>query len=220
MDGTATDQLSMTAAELSFLLASGDRQGQTPRLLGLGDADRTDAVLSAGLGSLLLRHLAAPVDGSRLEMAPAVAAVAAGLHRPRGFVQLGLTADDHADGALLIAAEQIRMLVAARAYRCYDVTPLAPEADARDALLAVADKFLHRHRPAIATFAATSAADFERGVQPGRATLSSAADGTWRVVTRDGAETTAEDFDAAATVLREELARMMPAPSAAQPAQS
>ncbi|MEV6925288.1 hypothetical protein AB0M46_12405 [Dactylosporangium sp. NPDC051485] len=216
MDGTATDQLSLTAAELSFLLASGDRQGQTPRLLGLGDADRTDAVLSAGLGSLLLRHLAAPVDGSRLEMAPAVAAVAAGLHRPRGFVQLGLTADDHADGALLIAAERIRVLVAGRAYRCYDVTPLAPEADPRDALLAVADKFLHRHRPAIATFAASSAADFERGLQPGRATLSSSPDGTWRVVTRDGTETTAEDFDAAAGVLREELARMMPT----QPARS
>ncbi|MFG2041045.1 hypothetical protein [Dactylosporangium sp. NPDC048998] len=40
MDGTATEQLSMTAAELSFVLASGDRPGETPRLLGLTDADR------------------------------------------------------------------------------------------------------------------------------------------------------------------------------------
>jgi hypothetical protein len=216
MDGTETEQLSMTAAELSFLLASGDRPGQTPRLLGLTDADRTDAVLSAGLGSLLLRHLAAPVDGSRLEMAPAVAAVAAGLRRPRGFVQVGLTADDHADGALLLDSEWIRVLVAARAYRCYDVTPIAPDADAREPLLAVADRFLHRHRPAVATFAASSAADFERGVQPARSTLSSSADGTWLVVTRDGTQTTAEDFDAAASVMRDELAGML-AMTPAQP---
>ncbi|MFB9450042.1 hypothetical protein Dvina_33955 [Dactylosporangium vinaceum] len=202
----------MTAAELSFLLASGDRPGQVPRLLGLTDADRTDAVLSAGVGSLLLRHLAAPVDGatSRLDLSPAVAAVAQGLHRPRGFVQLGLTAEDHADGALLLDAERIRMLVAARAYRCYDITPLPQGADVRDALLAVADKFLHRHRPAVATFAASSAADFERGVQPPRATLSSSADGKWLVVTGDGTQTKADDFDAAAAVLRDELAKMIP----------
>src|SRR3954464_12818472 len=137
MDGTATEQLSMTAAELAFLLASGDRLGQTPRLLGLTDADRTDAVLSAGVGSLLLRHLAAPVDGngSRLDLAPAVAAVAAGLHRPRGFVQVGLKGDAHADGGLLPDAERIRVLVAPRAYRCYDITPIAAETDVRDPLL-------------------------------------------------------------------------------------
>ncbi|MFI5910002.1 hypothetical protein [Dactylosporangium sp. NPDC051541] len=212
MDGNATEQLSMTAAELSFLLASGDRPGQVPRLLGLTDADRTDAVLSAGVGSLLLRHLAAPVDGAstRLDLAPAVAALAAGLHRPRGFVQVGLTAEDHADGALLLDAERIRVLVAARAYRCYDITPIAPGADVRDPLLAVADKFLHRHRPAVATFAASSAADFERGIQPPRATISSSADGKWLVVTGDGTETKTDNFDDAAAVLREELAKMMP----------
>ncbi|MEV8515317.1 hypothetical protein [Dactylosporangium sp. NPDC051484] len=209
MDGTATEQLSMTAAELSFLLASGGWPGETPRLLGLTDADRTDAVLSAGVGSLLLRHLAAPVDGSRLELAPAVAAVAAGLHRPRGFVQVGLTAEDHADGALLLDAERIRVLVAARAYRCYDISPIAPGADACEPLLAIADRFLHRHRPALATFTASPMADFARGVQPARATLSASADGTWRVVTRDGTETTAEDFDAAAAVMRDELGRML-----------
>jgi hypothetical protein len=213
MDGTATEQLSMTAAELSFLLASGERAGDTPRLLGLTDADRSDAVLSAGLGSLLLRHLAAPVDGSRLEMAPAVAAVAAGLHHARGFVQVGLSAEDHADGALLIHGERSRVLVAARAYRCYDISPLAADADAREPLLAVADRFLHRYRPAVATFTAAAAADVARGAEPIQVTLSSSADGSWKVVSRDGTETTAEDFDAAAAVLREELARMMPVPT-------
>jgi hypothetical protein len=195
-----------TAAELSFLLASGDRPGEISRLLGLTDADRADAVLSAGLGSLLLRHLAAPVEGNRLELAPAVAAIAAGLHRSRGFVQVGLTADDHADGALLLDAERIRVMVAGRAYRCYDVTPIA--ADACDPLLAAADRFLHRHRPAVATF---TAADLEGAAQATRATLSSAVDGTWRVVGRDGTETAAEDFDAAAALMREELAGMLPA---------
>ncbi|MER7274133.1 hypothetical protein ABT369_06750 [Dactylosporangium sp. NPDC000244] len=212
MDGTSTEQLSMTAAELSFLLASASQPGQTPRLLGLTEADRTDSVLSAGVGSLLLRHLAAPVEGSgsRLELAPAVAAVAAGLHGPRGFVQVGLTADDHADGALMLDAERIRVLVAARAYRCYDITPIPADTDVREPLLAVADRFLHRHRPAVATFTASSTADFERGIQPSRATLSSSADGKWRVVTRDGTETKADDFDAAAAVMREELGRMLP----------
>ncbi|WP_433043908.1 hypothetical protein [Dactylosporangium sp. CS-033363] len=216
MDGTATEQLSMTAAELSFLLASGDKQGQTPRLLGLTEADRADAVLSAGVGSLLLRHLAAPVEGSgsRLELAPAIAAVAAGLREVRGFVQVGLSAEDHADGVLLLHAERIRVMIAARAYRTYDLTPIPADTDARESLLSVADRFLHRHRPAVATFTAASATDFERGIQQPKATLSAKADGTWLVVTRDGAETKADDFDAAATLMRDELGRMMPTPVA------
>jgi len=209
MDGTTTEQLSMTAAELSFLLASGDRPGEAPRLLGLTDADRADAVLSAGLGSLLLRHLAAPVEGSRLELAPAVAAVAAGLHRLRAFVQIGLTADDHADGALLFDAERIRFLVGARAYRCYDITPIGADVDVREPLLAVADRFLHRHRPAFATFSASSAAGFARGVQPARATLASSVDGTWRFTGVDETASVVDTFDAAAALMRDELSRML-----------
>ncbi|GAA0733465.1 hypothetical protein GCM10010199_51670 [Dactylosporangium roseum] len=217
MDGTATDQFSMTAAELSFLLASGDRPGEAPRLLGLTEADRADAVLSAGIGSLLLRHLAAPVEGNRIDLAPAVAAVAAALHRPRAFVQVGLTADDHADGALLIDADRFRFLVGGRAYRCYDITPIAADADVREPLLAVADRFLHRHRPAVATFNASSAFDFARGVQPTRTILSSAADGTWTVVGVDGTASAAAGFDEAADLVRAELATMLPPLVQAQP---
>lgn len=223
MDGT-TEQLSMTAAELSFLLASGDRPSDAPRLLGLTEADRTDAVLSAGLGSLLLRHLAAPVDGQKLELAPAVAAVAAGLHRPRAYVQVGLTAEDHADGALLFEAGMTRFLVAARAYRCYDITPIAAEVDVREPLLAVADRFLHRYRPAVATFNASTAQAVARGEQPARATLASATDGTWRFVGAGtpqaagtpeaggapAAGTVVDSFDEAAALMRDELARMLP----------
>ncbi|MDG6103387.1 hypothetical protein Daura_36180 [Dactylosporangium aurantiacum] len=212
MDGT-TEHLSMTAAELSFLLASGGPAGEAPRLLGLTDADRADAVLSAGLGSLLLRHLAAPVDGQKLEMAPAVAAVAAGLHHPRAFIQVALTAEDHADGALLFEAEMTRFLVAARAYRCYDITPIGADVDVREPLLAVADRFLHRHRPAVATFNASTAQDVARGTTPARATLASSTDGSWRFVGSDGTGETAtvvERFDDAAALMREELARMLP----------
>ncbi|MEV0567854.1 hypothetical protein [Dactylosporangium sp. NPDC050588] len=212
MDGT-TEQLSMTAAELSFLLASGGQPGEAPRLLGLTDADRADAVLSAGLGSLLLRHLAAPVDGQKLEMAPAVAAVAAGLHRPRAFVQVGLTAEDHADGALLFEAEMTRFLVAARAYRCYDITPIGADVDVREPLLGIADRFLHRHRPAVATFNTSTVQDVARGNAPARATLASATDGTWRFVGSDGtdeAATVVDSFDEAAALMRDELAKMLP----------
>lgn len=129
MDGTTTEQLSMTAAELSFLLAGGDR---------------------------------------------------------------------------------IRFLVGARAYRCYDITPIGADVDVREPLLAVADRFLHRHRPAVATFNASGAAGFARGVQPARAALASSVDGTWRFTAVDETESVMETFDEAAELMREELSRMLP----------
>ena len=141
------------------------------------------------------------------------AAVAAGLHRPRAFVQVGLTAEDHADGALLFEAEMTRFLVAARAYRCYDITPIGADVDVREPLLAIADRFLHRHRPAVATFNASTAQDVARGTTPSRATLASATDGSWRFAGSEGTDGTATvvaTFDEAAALMREELARMLP----------
>ena len=218
MDGT-TGQLSMTAAELSFLLASGGQPGEAPRLLGLTDADRADAVLGAGLGSLLLRHLAAPVEGQKLELAPAVAAVAAGLHHPRAFVQVGLTARDHADGSLLFEAEMTRFLVAVRAYHCYDITPIGTDVDVREPLLAIADRFLHRHRPAVATLTPRprrpSPAGRHRPERPSRRRRMAP-----RFVGSDGTDETAtvvETFDEAAALMRDELAKMLPVFQTEQP---
>ena len=52
-----------------------------------------------------------------------------------------------------------------------------------------------------------------RGTAPSRATLASATDGSWRFVGSDGTDATAtvvENFDEAATLMRDELAKMLP----------
>jgi hypothetical protein len=177
MERPMTDRISLTAAELAFLLSVSDGAAGSPvhRLLGFTDADRTDAVVAAGLGSLLLRHLAAPAHGQQVELGPAVTAVAEGLSRPRVCVQVGLMADRLADGALLFEAGSVRFILAPRAYRCYDVTGIDPTVDRRDPLLRLARAFLEQYRPAVASFTVL-------GVDPrlGPVTVAATDDGSWR----------------------------------------
>jgi hypothetical protein len=148
-----TDRISLTAAELAFLISvSGDADtSPAPRLLGFTAADRTEAVTAAGLGSLLLRHLVAPRPGQRVELAPALVAVAEGLARPRTCIQVSLVADRAADGALLFESAAARFLLAPRAYRCFDVTGVDPGVDRRDPLLMLAHAFLDTNRPGMAS---------------------------------------------------------------------
>ena len=118
-----TDRISLTAAELAFLLSvSGTSGSPAPDLLGFTDADRAEPVIAAGLGSLLLRHLVAPGTGQQVELAPELVAITEGLARPRVCVQVGLVADQTADGALMFESGIVRFLLAPRAYRCFDVT--------------------------------------------------------------------------------------------------
>jgi hypothetical protein len=115
-----TERISLTAAEIAFLLTAGGPNVASPaaELLGLTDADRTDVVLAAGLGSLLLRHLATPVDDQQVELGSSLIFVAQGLAYPQVCVQVGLVADDFADGAVLFESGTTRYLLAPRSYRC------------------------------------------------------------------------------------------------------
>lgn len=174
-----SDRISLTAAELAFLLSvSGGAAGSPgPRLLGLTAGERTDALVAAGVGSLLLRHLAAPVSEHQVELAPAVAAVAEGLARPRLTVQLGLVAAERADGGLLFDTGSVRFLVAPRAFRCFDVTGVDPALDRRDPLMELAHSFLQRHRPGVASFNVLAGDRLA-----GWTTVTATADGTWTFV--------------------------------------
>jgi hypothetical protein len=153
-----TDRISLTAAELAFLLSlPGTAGSPTPTLLGMRAGDRTEPVIAAGLGSLLLRHLAAPGRAQEIELAPALASVAAGLADPRRCVQVSLVSDQIADGALLFESDAVRFLLAPRAYRCFDVTGVDPQVDRREPLLLLAHEFLERHGTGIAAFNVWSA---------------------------------------------------------------
>jgi hypothetical protein len=147
------------------------------RLLGFTEADRTDAVVAAGLGSLLLRHLAAPAAAQQVELAPAVTAVAEGLSRPQICIQVGLMADKLADGALLFESGPVRFILAPRAYRCYDVTGIDATVDRRDPLILLTRAFLEQYRPAVASFNVV-------GVDPryGWVTVATVDDGSWTFV--------------------------------------
>jgi hypothetical protein len=153
-----TDRISLTAAELAFLLSvPGTGGSPTPTLLGFTAADRTEPVVAAGLGSLLLRHLVAPGAAQQVELSPPLVRLATGLASPQVCIQVSLVADQRADGALLFESEAVRFLLAPRAFRCFDVTGVDPAADRRDALLLIAYDFLDRHRPGIASFNVWSA---------------------------------------------------------------
>jgi|SoiMethySBSTD1v2_1073268.scaffolds.fasta_scaffold07330_6 hypothetical protein len=203
-----TDRISLTSAELAFLLSvSGTTGSPAPDLLGFTDADRTDQVIAAGLGSLLLRHLVAPGSGQQVELAPELVAVTEGLARPRICVQVGLVADQTADGALLFESGIVRFLLAPRAYRCFDVTGVDPAVDRRDPLLDLARPFLESHRPGVASFTAHSAQ-----VQNAWVTVSSNPDGRWSFVSGADPDAALSGLtpDAAIDHVRIELGVLLP----------
>ena len=203
-----TDRISLTAAELAFLLSvSGTSGSPASDLLGFTDADRAEPVIAAGLGSLLLRHLVAPGTGQQVELAPELVAITEGLARPRVCVQVGLVADQTADGALLFESGIVRFLLAPRAYRCFDVTGVDPVVDRREPLLQLARPFLDAHRPAVASFTAHSAQ-----VQNAWVTVSAEADNRWSFVSGgdpDGARSNLT-ADEAMEHVREELGTLLP----------
>lgn len=204
-----TDRISLTAAELAFLLSAsgGAARSPAPGLLGFTDSDSSDAVLAAGLGSLLLRHLATPAAEQQVELVPAVTAVAEGISSPRVCVQVGLVADGFADGALLFESGPVRFLLAPRAYRCFDITGVDPTVDRREPLVLLARSFLARHRRAVASFNVVT------GDPPaGWVSVAAVEDGTWTFAAQREADTpivcaSAED---ALDRLRAELGRLTP----------
>lgn len=206
-----TDSISLTSAELAFLLSvSGTTGSPAYDLLGFTEADRAEPVIAAGLGSLLLRHLAAPAApgaGTQVELAPELVAVTEGLARPRVCVQVGLVADQSADGALMFESGLVRFLLAPRAYRCFDVTGVDPAVDRREPLFDLAGPFLEIHRPAVASFTIHSSHASTVWV-----TVSSGPDGRWSLVrgSDPDAAQTGLGADEAIDRLRTELGNLMP----------
>ena len=64
---TTTDRVSVTAAELAFILSSIEEQRRDAisAVLGLGPDRSGEAVLQAGFSSLLLRGFVAAAEGTR-----------------------------------------------------------------------------------------------------------------------------------------------------------
>jgi hypothetical protein len=149
-----TDQITLTAAEISFLIAAVDPASQTVAadLVGLTPEERTGPVKAAGLASLTARGLAAPA-GENVHLAGPAAAVATGLTQATMIIQLGLVAanPERADGTMIFANETVRFLIAPRLNRCYDITGLDRTRDLREPILHVVQTFLAQHRPGVAS---------------------------------------------------------------------
>lgn len=162
-----TDRLSLTTAEIEYVLSVADPDGTSParRLLArLGVAPGGEAVddpaatqpsqdlLDAGAGSLALRGYIIP--GTPITLSPAVSAVAQALAHPRAAVEIGLVADDAADGALFIDAGVNRLVVAPRAFRCFEITSLETSDPLASQLGNIAEAFLAQHQPGVAAVVA------------------------------------------------------------------
>ncbi|HZN16626.1 MAG TPA: hypothetical protein VFB84_00250 [Micromonosporaceae bacterium] len=204
-----SDLIGLTAAELAFVVWT--RGSSIPpsvaKALGIGDADQTEAFRMAGLGSLLTRKLATPLPESRVDLAPALVAVAEGLVRPAATVQIGLIAQTAADGALLVESPLARFLVAPRRYRCFDVTGLDRSVEAPEPLLWIGAEFLRHYRPAVVTFTVTTYPDESTRA----ASMAVGADGTWSYLS--GADPAAAVLATEAectAMLGAELSRLVP----------
>ena len=205
------DRITLTAAEVAFLMST--RAAVRPPLaaaLGLTDADFTDAVCGAGLGSLLLRQLATPLQANHVDLAPPLAAVAEGLTNPVALVQIGLVANEGADGSILVDASPVRFLIAPRMFRCFDISGIDLTLDVREPLLQIADAFLRRYQPGVATFTVSTPAG-----DAGAASIAVTEDGSWQFLTGTGADeavpepTPVAGLDEAREQLRGALGRLM-----------
>jgi hypothetical protein len=194
------DHISLTAAEIAFLMST--RSTVAPPLaatLGLNEADFTDAVYSAGLGSLLLRQLAIPLQTNEVDLAAPLAAIAEALTSPLTLVQISLVANEGAEGSILVESAPVRFLIAPRLFRCYDLSGLDQAVDVREPLVEIADAFLRQYQPAVATFAIATPAG-----PVGAASIAVGEDGTWQTASGQA------EADEARESLRAELGRILP----------
>jgi hypothetical protein len=220
------DRISLTAAEVAFLMSTrstgtGDTGvPPTAAALGLTEADFTDAVCGAGLGSLLLRQLARPLQANQVDLATPLVAIAEGLTNPLSLVHIGLVAKEGADGSILVDAAPVRFLIAPRLFRCFDLSGVEQAIDIREPLLQIADAFVRQYQPSVATFS-VPAPDGTAGT----ASIAVTEDGTWQVVvgvagsadsdTDVPAPTTVAGQSEAFALLREELGRLLPVQTSA-----
>ncbi len=185
-----SDQLTLTGAELALLLSNEPVPVATPllRVLGITAEDTGDAVGRAALGALILRGLATP-GPDRIRFDPAVAAVAEGLMSPRYWIEIGLVAEDTADGAVLVEGPGERFLLTPRPFHTFDILGVDPAVSVSGPagpVCTVIQRFLATYQPAVASL---------RVIIPGQdtgpdntaafVTAVAAAPGEWAVRTAD-----------------------------------
>lgn len=211
-----SDRLVLTTAEVAFLLAGEDAAtvGRAARLLAVTEEERAPATVRAGLGSLVLRGLASPVEAG-VELAPAVAAVAAGMLRPRGWVEVGLVSAEGAESAVLVEVGPVRFLVSPRPFRCLEFAGIDTGVGLDEPLVDVARRYLDTNRPSLASFHVSG-----HGDTGGWVTVGVAADGAWTFAVGrdpDGAVNGLTRDDGVAR-LRLALTGYLAAPTSAGPA--
>jgi hypothetical protein len=147
-----SSQLTVTAAELAFMLTARDPEHRSPawRLLNLTEEECAAPVVATGLSSLVARGLAVASDEQFL-LAPDAGAVAQGIGAPRLWAQLGLVSDQVRDGSLLFEEGTTRFLLGPRRQRCFEVIGLDRAAPLEDVVLLTVQSFREQHRPAVAT---------------------------------------------------------------------
>ncbi len=128
MTDTTTTTIALSFAELAFILAlADDRLGETPcRRLGVPSVESADPIASAGLASLALRGLAAQRE-SALELAPAVAAVAAGLVGAVDTATVAVTDATTTSLTQLFIGDSQSLAVRPTAFGCFMFDGLADE---------------------------------------------------------------------------------------------
>jgi hypothetical protein len=174
-----TIQLSLTAAELAFMLGAQDPQLTSPawRLLGL-QAEGAPAVRAAGLASLLVRGLAV-TDRDQVQLAPDAGAVLDGLASPRVWAEIGVVSGEQQDGSLLFESAAARYLIAPRAHQTFLVTGLDREVPLAEPLLTIVQSFLERQRPAVTTVIVQTAGSAAAGTGSRAFVLAIGAGGEW-----------------------------------------
>jgi hypothetical protein len=182
------EKLRLTVAELTFLLKTLDTEGTSPVpvLFGFADSERTDAMAVAGLGSLLLRGLAAASE-ERVQLAPDVAAAGANLVHAKQVVQIGLLTKGKSDGAILFATEVSRILVTPLPHRCFEVLGLAPDGEVGKPLEHLVREFLAAQNPGLVSMLFGVADSPEAARQLGSVTVGKDARGQWSMA-RAGVE--------------------------------
>jgi hypothetical protein len=194
-----TDRLVLTATEAAFLLdgESPDAAGRAARLLALPQPCRDPAVSAIGLGSLVLRALAVPVADGRVELSPTVTAVAAGLLRPRAWVEVALVSADGAASAVLFDAPPVRFLVAPRPFGCLEFAGVDTGVTVAAALTELAVRHVDRFRPSIVSYRVGVP-----GAGGGAVTVAAGADDAWTFAVGDDPDEAVHALDRAVALGR------------------
>lgn len=139
------DYIGFGAAEVAYLLSrqTGPAIDKAWELLSLQPELTGQEVRAAGASSLLARGLLAVV-GDRLELDGAATALLYGFAAAERWTQIGFLSDETADGAILVQAPELSLLLQPRQLGTWYVLFQNPEVAAAEALRVIVDAHLDR----------------------------------------------------------------------------